>query len=295
MALIRVLSRLALIFVTVALVAFVVFNYGSFLVTVQSLEFRYWVGPNDSIHAPETPLFVFSAGFFVLGVVLMGLASMQVYLDLAASWRRLRKERKSYEPERRELERARASLAREREDHEPKLRELEFRVAELDHRAEELKRDREAIAEARSHLASERAELARERAEVGAERNAVERERTQVEASRSALARQRARAEVAIPAVPAVAHETRPDSAVRPPAAGPAPGREPSQAGEGEAAADETEPEVEWDLAERLDDDVAAVARLAQEDPAEGASADAAAESEGSPIPKADEDPEPSR
>ncbi|MBK7977185.1 MAG: hypothetical protein IPK07_29290 [Deltaproteobacteria bacterium] len=295
MALIRVLSRLALIFVTVALVAFVVFNYGSFLVTVQSLEFRYWVGPNDSIHAPETPLFVFSAGFFVLGVVLMGLASMQVYLDLAASWRRLRKERKSYEPERRELERARASLAREREDHEPKLRELEFRVAELDHRAE----GSSAIARRSPRLeatwpASVRSSPG-ERAEVGAERNAVERERTQVEASRSALARQRARAEVAIPAVPAVAHETRPDSAVRPPAAGPAPGREPSQAGEGEAAADETEPEVEWDLAERLDDDVAAVARLAQEDPAEGASADAAAESEGSPIPKADEDPEPSR
>ena len=220
---------------------------GALEISVQTKIVRSAHGADRKLALRITAILMGLAIAVIIGAVYAGIAmnsaaleiesSMQVYLDLAASWRRLRKERKSYEPERRELERARASLAREREDHEPKLRELEFRVAELDHRAEELKRDREAIAEARSHLASERAELARERAEVGAERNAVERERTQVEASRSALARQRARAEVAIPAVPAVAHETRPDSAVRPPAAGPAPGREPSQAGEGEAAA----------------------------------------------------------
>lgn len=265
MALIRVLSRLALIFVTVVLVAFVVFNYGSFLVTVPALDFRYWVGAADSIRAPETPLFVFCAGFFVLGVVLMGLASMQVYLDLAGSWRKLRKERKSYEPERRELERARAALAREREDYEPKRRELDFRSSELDHRADELKRDREAIAEARNHLASERAELARERAEVGGERNAVERERTSLEAARTTLARDRAHAESVIArasAMPAPAPEppcVEMPGAVSSVAA-------PELASAGTVVADPSSAEPDWDLAERLDDDVAAVARLARED-----------------------------
>ncbi len=265
MALIRVLSRLALIVVTVVLVAFVVFNYGSFLVTVPALDFRYWVGAADSIRAPETPLFVFCAGFFVLGVVLMGLASMQVYLDLAGAWRKLRRERKSYEPERRELERARAALAREREDYEPKRRELDFRSSELDNRAEELKRDREAIAEARSHLASERAELARERAEVGGERNAVERERTSLEAARMALARDRARAESVIAralAVPTPPPE--PPRAELPEALSPLAG--PELASEGMMATDPGSAPPDWDLAERLDDDVAAVARLAREE-----------------------------
>lgn len=292
MALIRVLSRLALIFVTVALVAFVVFNYGSFLVTVQSLDFRYWVGPTDSLRAPETPLFVFCAGFFVLGVILMGLASMQVYLDLMGSWRRLRKERKAYEPERREIERARAALAREREDHEPRRRELEFRSSELDHRAEELKRDREAIAEARSHVASERAELARERAEVGGERNAVERERTQVEAARAALARDRARAESAL-ARASQAAEPEPVAAA---GTGFADGRAEAPPAHELGTAPKAEPsEPSWDLAERLEDEVAAVVRLARDEPTEGEPARVSEDDEPAPPPTESVEPDPKR
>jgi hypothetical protein len=239
-------------------------------------------------------LFVFCSIFFVLGVLLMGLASMQVYVDLVSSWRHLRKERRSHEPERRELERARSALAREREDHEPKRRELEFRSTELDHRTEELKRDREAVAQGRSHLAAERADLAKERADLSASHHALERERSEVEAARAALQRERSRSatelrnreierasDFANPAAPA---ETVSDPV-------------PTTTG-AELASVGTDPSPSnWDLAGQLDDDVAAVARMARESPpAEGpVDADRVLAETHATDPAATAEPDPSR
>ncbi|MFN7950969.1 MAG: hypothetical protein U0610_04530 [bacterium] len=268
MTVIRVLSRVAFLLIATVLVSFVVFNHESFGVSLPSLEFRYWAGPNDALLAPPIPLFVFCACFFVLGVLLMGLASMQVYGNVVGSWRRLRKERRAHEPERLELERSRAALAREREEYEPKRRELEFRTTELDHRADELRRDREALAEARSHLAAERAELAKSRAELGAERRDVERARLDVESARAALERDRARA----------IHETRELQGAPVRAASEPRFAVPSVGGESHEEPvtrdDASSAEAAWDLAERLDDDVAAVARLSEASEPQGTDAE---------------------
>lgn len=271
MALIRVLSRVAFLTIATVLVCFVVFNHESFGVELPRLEFRYWAGAGDVVLAPTIPLFVFCAAFFVLGVVLMGLASMQVYVEVVGSWRRLRKERRRHEPERREVERARAALAREREEHEPKRRELDFRAQELDHRAEEQRRDRESLAEARSHLAAERAELAKSRAELGSERNDVERAHRDVEAARAALERDRARAAREARALAQARVRLESETA----SVGPASTIDAGPDDAPEEAPADVPVEPAWNLAERLDDDVAAVARLSEsgDAPDSGASA----------------------
>ncbi len=278
MALIRVLSRVAFLTIATVLVCFVVVNHESFGVELPRLEFRYWAGAGDVVLAPAIPLFVFCAGFFVLGVVLMGLASMQVYVEVVGSWRRLRTERRRHEPERREVERARAALAREREEHEPKRRELEFRAQELDHRAEEQRRDRESLAEARSHLAAERAELAKSRAELGSERNDVERARLDVETARAVLERDRARAARDARAFGQAQERLASDVE----AAGRASTVPAGPDGTLEQAFADVPISPAWNLAERLDDDVAAVARLSEtgDSPESDASA---TEPEGSP------------